>query len=127
MKYYWILLCVVLLFSSCETSKYIFDDEILRIEIDIKNCKKIEQEIYKLKGSVKVQNLTEDVFLFDLNKLNLKLSSESSYGVYIDSIASRLVKVVKIEPYETYKENLYWIIKTNSKVEVEGIYYSITD
>ncbi len=127
MKYYWILLCIVLLFSSCKTSKYIFDDDTLRIEIDIKNSKKIEQEIFKLKGSVKVQNLTEDVCLFDLRKLNLKLSSESSYGVYIDSIGSRLVKVQKIEPHEMYKENLYWIIKTNSEVKIEGICYLFTD
>lgn len=65
--------------------------------------------------------------MFDLSKLKLKISNDPSYRVYIDSIATRLLDMQKIESHEVYRENLYWIIHANNEVKIERIDYSIAD
>lgn len=107
MKYCLILLSSFLFFSSCKTSNYIYEDENLRIEIEIKKNNKIDDNTYKLKSLVKVQNLTEKVCQFDLQKIELQTANNASYEIYIDSIASRLIEVQKIEPHKNYTENVY--------------------
>lgn len=127
MKFFNILLCLLILFSSCENSKYVFNDGVLKIEVKIKSNDEIGQGIYKLKVFIQVQNLSEEVYQFDLNNMEFNLSTDSSYKVYIDSIASRLITKRKIEPHEVYKENLYLIIQGDNEVELQSINYLSTD
>lgn len=127
MKYCLILLSIFLFFSSCKTSNYIYEDENLRIEIEIKKNNKIDDNTYKLKSLVKVQNLTEKVCQFDLQKIELQTANNASYEIYIDSIASRLIEVQKIEPHKNYTENVYWIINSNNDPIIHGINYSLSE
>jgi len=51
-------------------------------------------------------------------------NNKAEYGVYIDSIASRLIEVQKIKPRMIYSENVYWIVHSNNKIVLHGINYS---
>ncbi|WP_407436569.1 hypothetical protein [Treponema sp.] len=127
MKYCLILLSILLFFSSCKTSNYIYEDENLRIEIEIKKNNKIDENTYKLKSSVKVKNLTENLCQFDLRKIELQTANNVSYAVYIDSISSRLIEVQKIQPHKDYTENIYWILNSSNDPIIQGINYSLSE
>ena len=124
MKYYLIFLCSLMFFTACDTSKFYCEDEKLKIEVEIKKIKEIERNTYKLRCHVRVQNLTDEVCLFDLKKIQLQIENKAEYGVYIDSIASRLIEVQKIKPRMMYSENVYWIVHSNNKIVLHGINYS---
>lgn len=124
MKYYLLLLCSLIFFTDCDTSKFYCEDEKLKIEVEIKKIKEIEQNTYKLRCCVRVQNLTDEVYLFDLKKIQLQIENKTEYGIYIDSIASRLIEVQKIKPRMMYNENVYWIVHSNNKIVIHGINYS---
>ena len=121
MKYYLIPFCLLVLFSSCNSQKFIFKNEKINIEVEIQETKKIELNTYKIKGSVTVSNLTDNVLLFDLNKIQLKPNYE--YKIYIDSIASRLIEVQEIKPYEIYNINVYWIVHSKKELVIYEIEY----
>lgn len=127
MKYCLIILPIFLLFSSCKVPDYKYEDENIRIEIIIKKNSKIDNNSYKLKSLVKVQNLTEQIYKFDLRKIELQTKENVSYDLYIDSVASRLIEVQEIEPHKDYTENVYWILNSNKNPIIKGINYNLSE
>lgn len=123
MKHYIFALCSLFLFCSCKNQEYTFKDENIEINIKDITIKKIEHNEYKIKGNVKVKNLTDKNLNFNLRNIKLKTSSDTNYEVYIDSIASVLIENQEIKPYATYTENVYWIVHSDNKVSIEGIDY----
>ena len=109
--------------SSNKSEKLFFCNEKFKIEIEIKNKEKIEKEVYKIKALVRVNNLSDFVYDFNLNNLKLQTSTDVSYQIYIDSIASRLIESKKLKPHMEYKENVYWIVDSNKDFEIQGISY----
>ncbi len=123
MKHYIFALCSLFLFCSCKNQEYTFKDGNIEINISGITIKKIAHNEYKIKGNVKVKNLTDKNLNFNLRNIKLKTSSDTNYEVYIDSIASVLIERQEIKSYATYTENVYWIVHSDNKVSIEGIDY----
>lgn len=123
MKHYIFALCSLFLFCSCKNQEYTFKDENIEINIKDITIKKIAHNEYKIKGNVKVKNLTDKNLNFNLRNIKLKTSSDTNYEVYIDSIASVLIENQEIKSYATYTENVYWIVHSDNKVSIDGIDY----
>lgn len=86
-------------------------------KIEIRDVSRNDKNNFEIKtdkltyiyGKIKIENTLKTINRYNLGQYRLSINNETSSGIYVDSVASYIIRDEVIRPNETTIKSVYWV------------------